>query len=360
MGTYIGTVRTYWKILLIPVITAAVIGGWFTFGAAKTYRSTASVWIDYGPASGSWLDPSVALEGAGDPLDLVLQAELQGASDPPAAVLQADQLQGATDPPATVVQAELTQLLDSDTFDLALGDKSLLRAYLASTTRPRGFSPTALLSHSKGSLSYQIERSIHEHVSSAVSGPQVLSLSYTGPTPSVSRSVLSSLLTQLKGKTRQLGIDFSIAEDRYYVRQLSYRQTDAASLQQAAASYLRLHPTATAATDTIYAALLSAARSSSSKLATPAAAIARAARLDPAGGTPLIKLIDAPTLPIRPVKGIGAELEGVLAGAFAGLVLSLMVTILLTPASATRWDQDELGRLASARRARKRTARLLT
>jgi hypothetical protein len=147
----------------------------------------------------------------------------------------------------------------------------------------------------------------------------------------------------LKRETKQLGVDFSIAETRYYARELTYRQQSATSLQDAAEAYLRLHPAATAATSTIYAALLSAAHSSSLKLANPTAAIALAARLESGGGTPLIRVIDAPSRPGAPVKGLGTELLGVLAGAFAGLVLSLLVTILLTPPSGTRWDQEEPG-----------------
>lgn len=309
MRAYVETFKSRRGLFLLAVVIAAAIGGWFTFGAAKTYRSTAMIWVDNGPVAGSSLSSELATQTAGDPPSLILQSELK-------------------------------QLLDSVTFDQSVGDRSLLRAYLIANPKPIGFSPSVLLSRGSGSVGSEIVASISKQVKTSEIGPQLLSLSYVGPTPAVSRSVLSALLSRLSRSTEQLGEEYQTAEERYYARELSYRQTDATSLEQAAAEYQRQHPGVTAGSDPIYAGLLSAARSGQATLTVPTAALDRLAAQPAAGAAPLSDLVQQPTLPGAPVKGIAADAVGLLAGGFAGLIIAALATSVMTPPPEGRWDEE--------------------
>jgi hypothetical protein len=109
-------------------------------------------------------------------------------------------------PPAQQEQGVFKELLATRAFALEVGHSSALAPYLASHGSG-GSSPLSFLgSKGGGSLDDRIILALGpKQVSTSVPGPQVLQMSYTGPTAAVARSTLGALVTQLRQRSAHYG-----------------------------------------------------------------------------------------------------------------------------------------------------------
>ena len=305
MRRYLETFRQHRALVILPVVLSAVVAGWFAFGAPPSYRSTASLWVDNAPSTGTSLQPGIAST----------DTSLAG--------------------PSSVEQTVLGEMLYTPSFDLAVGEASSLPRFLASGEGDDGFSPSALLSRASGSISEQIESSVGYGVTSSTPGPQVLRLSYTGPSPATAQSVLGSLIHQMQSPTSQFGEDFGKAAASVYQGNLLAATTAAATARVQVAAYSHAHRSATVQNDPIYGALVKAAGLATAQLAAASSGYAPGSQEEG-----LVRVIDPPSLPAGPVLGTAQSVLGVIGGIFAGLLVSALAVIAMTPGGTDRWDAD--------------------
>src|SRR5579871_1487269 len=167
--SYRQTIRAHRLLLALPPIIATVIAGAIVLSAGKQYKSSASMWINNPPAVGSSLIPS--------------------------------QL-NATDP-ASQEATVLVELLSTQSFATAVGDQSLLRSYLET--------------HGSGNqIEVALLKNLQSGVSNSTPGPNSMKISYTGPTPAVTESVVNAVVSQLQKSSALLGASYAATELKYY------------------------------------------------------------------------------------------------------------------------------------------------
>jgi hypothetical protein len=317
---YLATWRRHRLLLCVPIVAAVVIAAWTVVGAAKSYESSASLWVDNGGAGGSTL-------GNGNSAD------------------------ATTSSPAEEEQLALQELLATKRFVAAVGDSSSLNQYLAKH-RTAGFGPPALVTQifGGGSVADRVTSAMSHDVSSTAVGPQVLALSFSGPSPAVAQSTLAALVSQLGIWTARYSAFYGQAEIGYYQSQLGFAQQAVQQTDAQAQAYLADHPRTSAATDPVYNSLVGAADAAATQQAQAQSGLAAARSASHGNAQSLItRVIDAPSLPTGATRGGAVDLEGVVAGLAAGLVISLLITVLLTYAAERpyRWlrtlgDDDEI------------------
>jgi hypothetical protein len=146
----------------------------------------------------------------------------------------------------------------------------------------------------------------------------------------------------------------------FYETQLTAAQTELAGNEGSLSTYIRQHPGANAANDATYRALANEVRLAQQQEASVAAASSEADTEAASNeGSATIKVIDQPSLPGGSMTGISSKLMGVAGGAFAGLVISLVALILMSPRGQMRWDAEvpAFTRLAAWDRTRRRRRR---
>jgi hypothetical protein len=309
VNRYVRKFRLHWKLLAMPVVISAAVAGWFTFGAAPVYSSSASVWVDNGASIQSSLDANVGGTGIVGPAQLESQV--------------------------------LGELLATPGFDVAVAKGSGLVRFLAAGGRAGGFSPKVLLSRPDPALALPTAAGdVGTGIQMTVTGPQVLTLRYDGPSPMVARSVLRSLLHQLGTADTKFGASIGTVAATYYGRKLQSATDLAQNNRGALSMYLRNHPGA-GPSDPAYTALAAEVRTAAARLATVRldSAESQTEADGPAGAT--MAVIDPPSASLYPVGGSSTKILGVIAGAFAGLVISITALLLLgRPLSTRRWDAE--------------------
>ena len=212
MTSYRETFDRHRRLLCAPVVLAAVLALWFTLGTPKTYESTAALWVD-NPAP----EPSSLTE---------TNPELRT--------------------PAEQQQLLVGELLQTRSFRVAVADRSPLRAYLAAGA-PTGWAPTAML-HALGgrpSLDAQILSALGpKHLIAAVQGPQLLTLKYRGPTPTVVAGTLAALIKELTARRVAVDVERGVRTRAFYQAQVDAAQKGVAEAAAAVADYQRANPTA--------------------------------------------------------------------------------------------------------------------
>lgn len=313
MSPYVQTLRRTWRLFVLPLVIATGIGGWFTFGQPKTYRSVADLWVD-------------ATAPAGSPNG--------SAADSPLVAATLEQ-------PAAIEQIVLSELLATESFDLKVGDDSPLRHFLQTAPR-QGFSPTALLARrNQNPLGYRVATAVGTGVEPTVLGPDLLQLSFAGATPAIAQGVLTSLIAHLKRSQAQFGRRYEQVAFRTYQTAVADAQANAQNAQQSLTAYERTHPTVAGGSDNIFVALERRLRTTAANLATATSQLNQTTSALNAGtGSASVRLVQRPTLQRRPLESLGDELLGPILGLGAGLILMLVGIICLTPPSQQRWDTE--------------------
>jgi hypothetical protein len=295
MTAYRETFRKHRVLFCLPPLLGLIAAAVFAFGTPKKYQSSASLWVDNGPLAGSSLS--------------------------------------STSDPATSEQTLLNELLATRRFDLAVGQGSSLSRYISAQ------------GGSREQIAGNLATAVASGAASSTAGPQVLVLTFTGPSPSVAQSALQSLVAQLQSTVSHYGQTYGQTAQAYYQAQVKMA-TQALSRDTAAASaYKTAHPRATSANSQNYAALQAAEQTASSQLQSATSALSQATG-EAAGGNGtsfLVRVVDPPVIPTAPTSGKKKMLLVVVAGLLAGLLLSLSIIAVMTPSRDDRWDAEVTG-----------------
>ena len=287
--SYRETFSRHRKLLCMPVILGALAAAFFLFGTGKTYKSTASLWVDTAP-------PAPSSVGANATTSLA-------------------------EPPAAAEQAILGELLAT-------------RAFAASVAQ------TASPGKSLGSADATAETAAQlvgtGQVASTVPGGQVLQISYSASSPAMAETVLGALITQLRTYTDRLTAQHDQSTVAYDREQAKAAETALTTARSNVTAYQAQHPRASLA-DPNYASLVAAEGNATTQLSQANTALSQAGT----GEGWLIQVTDPPspasTTPLRKSK----IAEVILAGMLGGLLVSFLAVVALTPAKKEVWE-DEL------------------
>jgi uncharacterized protein involved in exopolysaccharide biosynthesis len=308
--SYRQTFREHRRLLSLPIVLAALVAAWAVLGSAKTYESTTSLWVD---------NPAPADSSLGT-------------------------LNPALTPPAQQEQNVVTELLATRSFVLAVGHNSGLGRYVAAH-KSSGFGPGALLSglSGGGSLDEQIIAALSaSQVTTTVAGPQVLQISFVGPTPTVTASTLQALVSQLQSDSAAFIQQHSNSALAYYKAQVQAASQALVSARQQASAYVSQHRRATSG-DPNYSALTTAEGVANTQLTQATQSYNEAASaLYGGGGGSSLHVIDPAGVPTSPMSGKKKQLMGIAGGLFAGLLISFLGVIALTKRKPSEPWEDEL------------------
>jgi uncharacterized protein involved in exopolysaccharide biosynthesis len=339
LRAYRETFRRHRMLLIAPILLAAVIAAWFTLGAPPSYRSTAALWVDNGPSISSSVGGALTLANltaSANAVDPSMGGPGGPSSGAPVAPLG----------PAGLESEVVSELLLTPAFDLAVARDSLLPRFLASGGSAGGFSPSVLLAGGTHAVPQRLAdgaaaASLATDLKLMAAGPQLLELSYDGPSPVVSRSVLQSMIRQLGAAGSAFSDSIGKKASAFYEQELAAATSAVAGNRGALAGYAQAHPHATITNDATFRALSTEVGLAEAQRASVQAATSQADKeAQGNGGSATMKVIDPPSLPSGPVRSMSSKLTGVIGGAFAGVVLSLLALILLTPRAKTRWDAE--------------------
>jgi len=294
---YASTFSKHRLLLCAPVLLALAISVWVVVGTPKVYVSSASLWTDNAPPA-------------------------------PSALSQSDP---ALRTPAAQSQLYLEELLATRDFRLTVGRNSPLAAYV--TAHPSsGFGPTALLSKIRHAPSVDdrlVSALGSKNVTSAAVGPEVLSISFKGPNPMVAEGTLKVLIADFVKQANQDRTARDQATLTYYKSLMDEASKAVASAQQAVASYLVTHPLS-AQPDPALTPLTQAASSAEAQLVNATANYDQTFDATQLETTATLRIIDAPQPPTGPSGGKKKTALAIVAGLFAGAVVSVVGLALLT------------------------------
>ncbi|HEX3617950.1 MAG TPA: hypothetical protein VHU61_15520 [Solirubrobacteraceae bacterium] len=287
MHGYGKTFRKRWPLyLVLPLVAAAGIG--YLSLKTKTYESTATLWVDYSAAEQSSLN-------------------LTSSS-------------GDTAQPATVEQGTLTELLSTSAFDSAVAEQA-------------GVSP---------GMRNMVADTMDTTVTSAVPGPQVLAVTYTGASATEAQKIAAAVVTQLQTWTSRLERNFDGAATKYTQSLYNSAVKAVSSAKAAVNAYQRAHRHVTTQNSQTYASLVSALAVANSSLASERSALNQdAAQSKSTDSAATISVLDAAALPTAPHTKIKTLAVKVIGGGIAGGLLSFLLVVLFTPGGDDRRN-DEL------------------
>ncbi len=298
LAPYLATWRSHRRLLWLPIVAATVLAAWTVIGAPKSYVSSATLWVDTGGPAGSSLGNT----------------------------------NSSATPPSSQEQTVLDELLATKGFVSSVGSSSTLQSYLAAHT-VRGFGPPALLSSvfggAAGQLSDRVQSTLWAGVTTTTPGPQVLAVSFTGPTAAVAESTLRALVSQLRYWTTRYSRFSGQNQASYYQAQVSAEETALTQAQAQVQAYTSSHPHASQTSDPIYEALAQAASVAASELAQARSGLASAQDSSQAPDL-IVREVDAPSLPTGPTAGKKKDLEGILGGLVAGLLVGILAIVVTT------------------------------
>jgi uncharacterized protein involved in exopolysaccharide biosynthesis len=284
---YVQTFRRRRRLFLGIVIVSVAVSTWMTAGAPKMYRSAATIYADARPAQ---------------------------------------QNGGST---AANEQTTLNELLTTRFFRDKVAQRASLRAYFKSHTA-EGWGPGAIVSSLRGgggSVDARIAGAFTKRVTSAVLGPHVLLIAYDAPSPALARKTLQALVAEYRVERVALP-DESLS---LYRQQLQKASAAASAAHEKVRRYLRLHPGSDNSREV--RKLEAAERAAMDRRADASAALQLASSVSPGSDpAPTVRVMDGATLPGAPTAGRKKLVKAILAGLFAGLLVSGLGVVALTKA----------------------------
>jgi hypothetical protein len=271
MRAYRQTFRRHWILYLLPALLAAIAAGVLSH-KAPTYASTGSLWVDNQVSSSSSLN------------------------------VNPGSTQATT--PAGAEQSVLSELLTTAKFDRAVATGA-------------GLSPAFVGEVASG-------------VTSTTPGPQVLQLSYIGPSPTMAHAVVQSVITQLQTFSHRWARDFADAAVAYYKTQVA---TAAHALTKARQDRSETPNIGNSALNSATAAL------NSNNSALSQAQVQASSN----NGFATVEVLDQPSINPTPLKGLKQVVETAFAAAAAMLLLSAIVIVIRTPGGEDKWDEEMSG-----------------
>lgn len=290
--SYRGTFRRHRKLFCAPIILGTLAAGFFLFGMAKSYTSTASLWVDTAPPVSSSVGANT-----GAPL---------------------------TQPPSSAVQGVLSELLMTRSFASTVAETSLLGKSLGSAAA--------------------VQAKAEDHLGAgqivqSVPGNQILALSYSASSPAMAQSVLGAVVTQLRHYTDRLTAQHNQTALGYDREQVKADETALSAARSQVTAYQAQHPGVTQS-DPNYASLVSAEDSAATQLAQATTALSQVAGASNANGW-LISVLDPPSPGISTTARKSKMAEVILGGVLGGVLVSFLAVVALTPAKKEAWE-DEL------------------
>ena len=290
--SYIETFRRHKRLLCVPVVITTLLALWFAAGTPKQYRASASIWADTSP--------------------------------PGASSVQANQTQLTE---AVQTQQLLAELLTTERFRLAVGRRGPLQAYMAAHPT-QGWGPQALMKKLRGSgtATDRTEAALDSaHVFSIADGPHVVTIRFDGPTPAVAVGTLQSLIDSFSDELTELRVgELERRADRLQ-EQKGAAAREIAALQK---KIDRANVSSAQLQGWIQAQHLAEQRLTKATRSYSEAQLGiDAAQAQPSS----FHVQDAAKLPAPAVGGIKKTLFVVVAGFFAGALLSFLGVVFLTP-----------------------------
>jgi uncharacterized protein involved in exopolysaccharide biosynthesis len=286
--SYRETFRRHRKLFCMPIILGAVAAAFFLFSVSKTYKSTASLWVNTSPPAQSSL-------GAGSSV--------------------------LSEPPASAEQGILNELLSTDSFTTLVAKHSLLRNSL-------GAGPTKNASALLGP----------GQIVPTVAGNQILQITYSASSPAVARSVLTALVAELRTYSTRLTTQHDQAAIAYDTQQVKVAEKAVATARRNVSAYQAQHPGVTQ-TDPNYVSLMAAENNAVTQLAQANTALSQVTGTG--AGAWSLQVIDPPSQPSTTTPRKSKMAEVILGGALGGALVAFLAVVALTPARKERWE-DEL------------------
>jgi hypothetical protein len=290
---YAQTFARHKVLFSLPIAITTLLALWFAVGTSKQYRASASIWADTSPpgASSVQANPTLLTE-------------------------------------AVQTQQLLAELLTTERFRLAVGRRGPLQGYMAAHPT-QGWGPQALMKKLRGSgtATDRTEAALDSaHVFSIADGPHVVTIRFDGPTPAVAVGTLQALIDSFRDELTDLRVgELERTADRLQ-KQKGAAARSIAALQnkidrQSNVSSAQLQ-------GWIQARQLAAQRLTKATRSYSEAQLAiDAARAQPSS----FHVQDAAKLPAPAVGGMKKTLFVVVAGFFAGALLSFLGVVFLTP-----------------------------
>jgi uncharacterized protein involved in exopolysaccharide biosynthesis len=289
-ASYRGTFRRHRKLFYMPVILGALAALFSLFGGAKSYKSTASLWIDTPPPAASSLASASTV----------------------------------TYPPAASEQAALSELLTTRSFVSSVAEHSLLGKSLGSADSIRKNAATLLGAG---------------QIVPTVAGNQILQISTSASSPAVAQSVLGAVVAELRNYTGRATTQHDQAAIAYDRAQVKGADKAVATARTNVTEYQARHPGASQ-TDPNYVSLIAAENNAMTQLAQANTALGEITGTGN-GDAWAIQVIDPPSQGTSAVLRKRKMIEIVLAGLLGGALVSFLAVVALTPAKKESWE-DEL------------------
>lgn len=281
-------------LLLAPILVATLIAVWFVAGAPAAYQSTTSVWFD----------------------------------DSHPSVLTVVPVDGNAVPPAVAGQTLLNEMLTTRTFRLKVAYRAPLAKYLESHS-DAGWSPTGLIAdlQGPGKLSERLLAALGPgKVTSLVSGPQILALSFQAADPRVATETLRALVAEFRSERADDALAQARASVAYYEAQLTAATKAVDSGRTRLEDYRLANPTSDAVTDPDLRELTRVERAAVSRVlaATNSRNQAAVNLATPVADNSTFRVLDQARTPDGPVSGkkkiVIAAIIGLLLGGLSSLI----------------------------------------
>jgi hypothetical protein len=199
-----------------------------------------------------------------------------------------------------------------------------LEAYLERHTA-EGWGPSAIVALLRGggdSLDARVDGALGpKRVTAAVLGTHFLNITYDAPSPALARETLQALVEEYQVERVALA-DESLS---LYAKQLQKASAAVSATREKLDGYLRRHPES--GNSSRAKKLDAAQRAAIFQRAEARKALQLASSANP---EPTVRVIDAATLPTAPTTGHKQLLKTMLAGLFAGLLVSGLGVVALT------------------------------
>ena len=300
---YRETFARHRALLLLPIALATVVTVWSTVAARPLYESATSVWSD--SADGT--------------------AQAYGAP-----------------PPAAQEQSMLAELLTTERFRTAVARRAGLDSYLAQNPS-EGWGPMALIGKLRGAGSLETRVAIAlapKRVLATPQGSHVLKISFAGRTPQLAASTLRALVAEYIKQRSALRAD-ALTDYRNQVESASAALTKA---REGISGYLLQHPDrANSQSNPELATMLHAEQTALQQLATTTQTLNQQsdAVLASSSVATTLRIVDPPEAPTASLGTPRTLLQGLLAGPFAGVLVSILGLVALAKTRRSGHAEEE-------------------
>lgn len=244
--------------------------------------------------------------------------------------------------PAATQTSALTELLQTRTFDLAVGhDAPDLKFTFGLSSRDLA---------NQNALGSAYVADLSKNVVSVASGANLYAISYTNHNPKVAFEVVQALITEFQLQGQQ----FSVTDGERLLQgdqaQLPKLQSAADSAASAESSYLTIHPGSTLTNDPQYALLDGErlqAQSTLQNMETSIANLQQDIASQSAGGGAFFKTLDPPTVPDIALSRSKALTNAAGIGAAIGVVACFLYILILVRRDRALYTMADVKKVTS-------------